>query len=61
MYGPMSKFKDKPLTKSSGPFFQVKWSKVIRKQGFMLFFGYFEAIWAPSNGPKKVPKGPQVG
>jgi hypothetical protein len=27
--------------------------------GFFLL--YFGAIWAPSNGPKKAPKGPQVG
>jgi hypothetical protein len=56
----MSKFKDKPLTKSSGPFFQEKWFKITTKQVFMLFFGYFEAIWAPPNGLKKVLKGPQV-
>jgi hypothetical protein len=24
------------------------------------FFGHFEAIWAPQNGPKKIHKGLQV-
>jgi hypothetical protein len=27
----------------------------------MLFFFHFGAIWAPPNGPKRVPEGPQVG
>jgi hypothetical protein len=27
----------------------------------LFFFLHFEAIWAPSNGPKMVDKGPQVG
>jgi hypothetical protein len=31
MYGPMSKLKNKPLTKALGPFFQDKWSKSTRK------------------------------
>jgi hypothetical protein len=63
MYSPMFKLKNNPLTKSLGPFFQEKWSKTTRKQGFfMLFFFYhFEAIRVPQNGPKKVNKGPPVG
>jgi hypothetical protein len=41
-----------------------KWKKRHKnnqKIGFMLFFpSHFGTIWAPQNGPKKVPKGPQV-
>jgi hypothetical protein len=38
MYGPMSKHKNKPVTKSLGSFFQEKWSKTTRKQVSLLFF-----------------------
>jgi hypothetical protein len=61
MYGPMYKLKNKPLTKSLGPFFYEKWYKITRKQFFYAVFYHFEAIWVPPNGPKKVFKGPQVG
>jgi hypothetical protein len=58
----MSKLKNKPLTKLFGPFFKEKWSETIRKQVFMLFFFlHFGAVGAPSNEPKKVLKGLQVG
>ena len=57
MRGLMSNYKIKPLTKSLGPFFQKKWSKTTRKQFLCCFF----AIGAPPNGPREVPKGPQVG
>jgi hypothetical protein len=60
-YGPISKLKNKPLTKLLGPYFYEKWSKTTRKQVSMRFFGHFGAIWAPPNRPIKVPKGPQVG
>jgi hypothetical protein len=32
-----------------------------QKTGFYAGFFHFGAIWAPSNGPEKVPKGPQIG
>jgi hypothetical protein len=59
-YGPMSKFKNKPLTKLLGPFFKEKWSKTTRNRFLGCFLFHFEAIWASSNGPKKVFQGPQV-
>jgi hypothetical protein len=60
MYDPMSKHKNKPLTKSIGPFLQEKWSKTTRKQVFYAVFGHFKAIWASPNGSKKVHKALQV-
>jgi hypothetical protein len=56
----MSKHKNKPLTKSLGPFLQEKWSKTTRKQVFYAVFGHFGAIGAFPNGSKKVHKGLQV-
>jgi hypothetical protein len=60
MYGPMSKLKNKPLTKSLSPFFKNKWSKTTRKHVFHVIFGRFRDIWAPSNGLNEVDKGPQL-
>jgi hypothetical protein len=60
MYDPMSKLKNKPLTKSIGPFLQEKWSKTTRKQFFYAVFGHFGAIWASPSGSKKVHKALQV-
>jgi hypothetical protein len=56
MYGPMSKLKNKPLTKLSGPHFKEKLSETTKKQVFMLF-----AICYMPFGRKKVPKGRHVG
>jgi hypothetical protein len=62
MYDPMSKLKNKPLTKSLCPFFWEKWSKTTGKMFFFYAaFVFFRAIWAPQNQPKKVSKGFQVG
>jgi hypothetical protein len=61
MYSSMYTIKNKPLTKSLGPFFKEKWSKTSAKQVFYPVFYHFGAIWAPPNGPKKERKGPQVG
>jgi hypothetical protein len=58
MYRPMSKLKNKPLTKSYGPFCKEKWSKTARKHVFYAVFGQVGAIRAPPNGSKKVDKGP---
>jgi hypothetical protein len=57
MYGPMSKHKNRRLTKSSGPLHKEKKSQTTRKQVFCAVFGPFGAIGAP----KKIYKGPQVG
>jgi hypothetical protein len=61
MYGPMSKLKNKLLTKSLGPFFGEKGSKTTRKLFSYAAFVFFGAIWALPNQPKKVPKGLKVG
>jgi hypothetical protein len=50
MYGPMSKLKNKQLTKLLGPLFKAKWSKTTRKKFFLNVLGHFG-----------VSKGPQVG
>jgi hypothetical protein len=50
MYGPMSKLQEKPLNKSLGLLIGF----------FAVFICYFEAIWAPPNEPKRVPKCPQM-
>jgi hypothetical protein len=61
-FGLMFNLKNKPLIKLLGLFFLEKWSETTRNQVFILFFVYhFGAIWAPPNGPKQVPEGPQVG
>jgi hypothetical protein len=52
----MFKLRNKPLTKSLGPNFKVKWFNVNRKYFFMLSL----AIWAPLFGEKKTDKGLQV-
>jgi hypothetical protein len=49
MYVPMLRLENRPLAISLSPFLKNKF--------FVLFWG----IWAPSNGPKKVLKSPQVG
>jgi hypothetical protein len=54
-------FKNKPLTKSSGPFCYEEWSKTTRQQIIYAIFHHFGAVWALPNGPKKVLKGTQVG
>jgi hypothetical protein len=56
MYDPMSKHKNKLLTKSLGPFLQEKWYKITRKQVFHAVFGHLGAIWASPRGSKKVHK-----
>jgi hypothetical protein len=61
IYDPMSKHKNKPLTKSLGPFLRDKWSNTTRKQDlYWVFFAHFRAIWASPNGSKKVHKGLQI-
>jgi hypothetical protein len=57
----MSLLKNKPLTKLLDPFIYGKWSKQPENRYLCCFFLHFGAIWAPLNGPKKVPKNPQVG
>jgi hypothetical protein len=44
----MSDVKNKPITKSLGPFFSGKWSRTIRKQVFKLFW----VILRPFGQPK---------
>ena len=56
-YGPMSKLKNKPLTKLFGPFFKEKWSETIRKQVFMLFFFFISGpLGHPQMNPKRYSK-----
>jgi hypothetical protein len=56
MYDPTSKLQNKPLTKSSGTFFQEKRPE----NNVSAVVGHYGAIWAPANGPKKVYKSAQV-
>jgi hypothetical protein len=56
----MSKLKNKPLTKSSGSYYEEKWSVTTAKSFHAVFF-HVGAIWAPRNGTKKVLKGLHVG
>jgi hypothetical protein len=61
MYDPMSKIKNKPLTKSLDPLFWEEWSKQLEDCFLCCFFLSIVAIWATPNQPKKIPKGLQVG
>ena len=56
----MFRLKNKLLSKLSGPFIYGKWSKTTRKQFFSSDFSFRGHLGTP-NGPKKVPKGMQVG
>jgi hypothetical protein len=55
-YGPISKFKNKPLTKLSGSYYEEKWSKTTTKQVFKLLFSMLGPFGHPKNDPKRYSK-----
>jgi hypothetical protein len=55
-YGSISKFKNKPLTKLSGSYYEEKWSETPTKQVFKLFFFHVGAFGHPEMDPKRYSK-----
>jgi hypothetical protein len=60
-YGPMSKLKKKPLTKSLGPFFRRNGPKQSEVRFFMLFWAISGLLRHPQLDPKKYRKPALVG